>query len=315
MGDQNWLSDTTHPHPLKGFFMESYDATEMKTQVEAYRDVEDGAPPLLWTPAHVQTRLVEAFRVVIRTAGHIGPVGYKTAWPGGLFREWADLVDPEVKERLQRYNDEREKNGWSREPIDWEGQVDSGTKRLLQDDSAERLKRNKDEQFTPTQIHLADEAMVWAARFLADSPMQSDALQFWALGKAKGVGEKGFAKLLRVRALIADTLVDRRKCDIPDKLIIYEEESEAAARKVAAWANETMAAESDKAKHDAIRFEARARFDSEIRVTRAVEHQTFVRRRDVLPDRVFSVSAMDRQRKKGSKLLAKRLQNAGVRVR
>lgn len=283
--------------------MEMVDLNDLGTLVLAYGSVEDDAPPLLWTATQVQIRLVDAFKVVMKTVSRPGPRAFGNSLPD-VVREFADYAGRHEAEgeRLEKW---------------------------MQD--VEMSRRN--DEFSALQFDLADEAITWASRFLSDSPMLADALQVWALGVSRGLGEKGFAKLLRRRALAADAMVERRKQDAPDKIIIYEQESEQAARKIAAWANSALAREHaeltrplrrDEKRRTSIEVrKAKARikmaahimFRREIKVVKAVEREVRIHRVDVMPNRIFSVRNLDRYRKLGAILLAERLGKNNVLIR
>lgn len=279
-----WIGEMNAPPPLEVEVRAPVVAPAAYLPAQVYGK-EIVAAPLAWNAEHVQTRLIEAFTIVGKTVTRPGPRAFGNAMPD-VVREFADYAgrDEALGERQEK----------------WMADV-------------EAMRRN--DEFSAVQFDLADEAMGWCLRHLADRQVEADALQLWAWGHARGLGEKAFEKMLRRRALAADRLVERRKHDLPDKVTIYEEEAEAAARKIAAWANEALAKEKDKRARGRIKMAAFIRFRREVKTVRAVERKVYVRRCDVMPGRVFSVSQMERYRKAGATRMAERLRRADVMVR
>jgi hypothetical protein len=252
---------------------------ELAGLVAAYSDLEAGRPPRSFTPAYVQARLVEAFQVIRKTAGSVGPKGYGNNWPE-IFREFADYVGADDEQ--------------------------------YRADRRAAILARADREVTSLELSRADEAMAWAARYLQDEPLACDALQLWAMCKAQ---HWQIEKVLRARAKRADRLLARLKADLPDVVTIYRDDANDAAAKIAAWCNTALEGEKDKRKRARIRAAARIRMRREVKATGAVERETRARRGDVMPGRVFSATRLEHHRKVGAALLAERLNAAGVRVR
>lgn len=143
--------------------------------VAAYQGAGEDGIPTAWTPAHVATRMIEAMDIATKTAGRIGPSTSSGFWPS-VFYDFADYV----------------------------GREDGGS--YLKDRRA-AIERQADREFSSLQIARADEALNWASRYLADAPVLADALQLWALCKAR---RRSADKMLRRRAIAADKLRQAR---------------------------------------------------------------------------------------------------------
>jgi hypothetical protein len=102
--------------------------------------------PAIWTPEHVQERLVSAIDVLWRTVGKIGPRQHANAWPEML----AEFTE------VERFQAERNRFFESRP------------------------------RPTGEEISLSEHALDWSMRFLPDAPLQRDAIWLWAMGKALG---------------------------------------------------------------------------------------------------------------------------------
>ena len=122
----------------------------------------------------------------------------------------------------------------------------------------------RNERPSAEDITLADEALAWPARYLADAPLQRDAV--WLTARCVGFGPKLEADL-RERRKVADFMVEQRKENgAPDVIRIYEDDAEDAAAKVVAWANKAIADGSNGGARIArIRKGARILFGREIR--------------------------------------------------
>lgn len=99
-----------------------------------------------WTPAHVRTRMVEAFDVLRRMSGRIGPKAYGSNWPA-ILRDIADMNDVQAYEQAQK--------------------------------DGQKVRHRP----TLEEISRMDEALHWPWDFL-DSPRERDAINLWAMATA-----------------------------------------------------------------------------------------------------------------------------------
>lgn len=124
----------------------------------------DGVPPPeeippRWDAGHVAHRMVKAFEVLQTMPGRIGPRNGGGAWPA-ILREFSDFLEESV--RMQRA-----------------GEVLSIRHR-----------------YSAAEMTLADEALCWPLRYLRDDPRMADALQLWAMARAR---RRSLRRVLRQR--------------------------------------------------------------------------------------------------------------------
>ena len=161
-------------------------------------------------------------------------------------------------------------------------------------------------------ITLAEEALAWPVRYLADAPLQRDAV--WLTVRMIAFNLK-LEKLLRERRIAADLMVEARKAFAPDIVRIYEDDAQEAAAKVVAWANAAFANVSSRSKIIRIKQGARIRFKREIRKAKAIERITHVRRGDVMPGKLFNQSRVHHHRIAGVEAIIAGLIADRVKVR
>lgn len=244
----------------------------------------DGDTPSVWTPAHVQLRLIEAYGVLSRTPDRVGPKMFGSNWPA-IVRDFADLVEAEKLEEAIRTKNVRTLQS-----------LLASVDRLAKDVIGQEAQEAADRVGLPDSIEAsrAEEALSWGVQFLQRHPLQSDALHMWAFCTARGYK---MAPILRKRVLAADAKIAYRR----------EQQKRDLARFWSAWANERIAASLQSPasiKAEAIKL-ARARLAQFPRIKRS----------DVIPDRCFTKQWLDSNRKIGAELLAKALRKAGVSVR
>ena len=282
--------------------MDTLFQNDLDAYIKAHRHDLESVVPSIWTPEWVMARLIASMEVVHKTAGRIGPAKVGTAWPS-ILREWADLVDDVTKERLI-YRSSRMRG----RPINWESEVDPQTKRLLQDD-AEETQRQRGNRPTSLEIELSDEAMGWCARYLGDTVMAGNALQTWAWCQARGAS---VAAVLRLRGLKADAMVTRRQAGEDE---LRKSRRQEIAARAAAWANARIPTARDDAHIKHIRANAHIRFERECAARVDDVGSVKIKRRDVMPGRVFAARVMDEHRKLGAAIIAEGLQRDKVTVR
>ena len=236
--------------------------------------------PAIWTHDHVLERIGLGLKALVLSSGRPGPKTYGSSWPS-TFREPPPLAELEQWLELRR--------------------------------EFEAAMHARNERPSAEDITLADEALSWPARYLAESPLQLDAI--WLTARCVGLGSK-LETILRARRKVADVMVERRKQETPDLIRIYEDDAEDAAVKIVAWANNAIADGSkDRARIARIRKGARILFVREIRKVKAVELHTFVRRCDVMPGKLFNQSRVHHHRIVGVETIMAGLAADGVKVR
>lgn len=158
---------------------------------------------------------------------------------------------------------------------------------------------------TAEQISRADEALAWPLQYLADEPMRADALLVWAYCKAGG---RSIAKTLRFRVAKAKQLAQvRQDAENARRAGLRRE----AARQAASWANARLAETTDPERIEAIKANARIRFEREAAQLMPV----LVMPHEALPGKILSRASLDRYLPSALELLADRLAAAGVPCR
>ena len=159
----------------------------------------------IWTHDHVLDRIGAGLKAVILSSARPGPQSFSAPWPS-TFREPPPLAELDQWLELRR---------------EFESAIHA-----------------RNERPSAVEIALADEALAWPARYLAD-PLQRDAV--WLTARCVGLGHK-LETILRQRRKVADFMVQQRKENgAPDVIRIYEDDAEDAAAKVVAWANKAIA--------------------------------------------------------------------------
>ena len=234
----------------------------------------------IWTHDHVLDRIGAGLKAIILSSARPGPQSFSAPWPS-TFREPPPLAELDQWLELRR---------------EFESAIHA-----------------RNERPSAVEIALADEALAWPARYLAD-PLQRDAV--WLTARCVGLGHK-LETILRQRRKVADFMVQQRKENgAPDVIRIYEDDAEDAAAKVVAWANKAIAdGPSGRARVARIRKGARILFVREIRKTKAVERHTFVHRSDVMPGKLFNQSRVHHHRIAGVEAIMAGLAADGVKVR
>ena len=239
------------------------------------------ATALAWTPQAILGRIAHGFTVLVATTARDGPTAYSSAMPEVL-RDFGDHVglDWEPGERIE----------------EWMSEIEETMGR----------------RYSAEAIALADEALSWPHRYLADKPLQLDAI--WLTAFSWGVGAD-LEKILRRRRVVADRMVERRKQSNPDVIRIYEDDAADAATKIVFWANAALDRTGDPRAQARIRQGARIRFGREIRATKAIERRTYVRRCDVIPGKLYSQSRVHYFRCLGAQTIAEGLAADSVPIR
>jgi len=234
----------------------------------------------MWTHDHVLWRVGLGLKVLVLTAGRPGPRSFGSPWPAVL-REAPPLAELEQWIELRR---------------EFEAAIHA-----------------RNERPSRYEIALADEAIEWPLKYLAAVPLQRDAV--WLTALCVGLNLK-LEKLLRRRRIEADRMVARRSAEAPDIVRIYEDDAQAAAAKVANWANEAIAAKpKDAARARRIRQGARILFKREIFAAGAIERITVVKRGDVMPGKLFNQSRVHYHRISGVGTILAGLEADGVKPR
>ena len=248
---------------------------DLNSRVDSYRGSTDDGPPQSWTPEYIQERLLRAFDVLKRMPGRVGPSSTSHAWPA-MIREFHELVDRQTREQMEK-------------------------------DAAEVI-RKKGERPSATEIQLADEALAWCARYLANDPCLADALQLWAFATARDLN---MAKILRRRCIIVDAIRDRRQKDHDAEV---ERQRAAVIAEATQWANERLAEPVDGERFARIRANATIRAERELKRL-GIQKRIKIRRQDVMPGKTFNDGSLRNWRIEGAKILAEKLNRDRVVVR
>ena len=247
---------------------------------------------MTWTHDHVLERIGRGLKALVLSTGRLGPKTVGSPWPA-VVRDLPPLAELEQWLELRR---------------EFEAAIHA-----------------RNERPSAEEITLADEALAWPTRYLADAPLQRDAV--WLTARCVGFGSK-LEAILRNRRKIADVMVEERKQNAPDVIRIYEDDAQDAAAKIVAWANNAIDSppsrsvnekpptrQEERARTARIRKGARIRFVREIRKAKAVERHTFVRRCDVMPGKLFNQSRVHHHHILGVEAIIAGLVADGVKVR
>jgi hypothetical protein len=119
----------------------------------------DETPPATWDAGWVAHRMVRAFQVLQSMPGRIGPPAFGSAWPA-ILREFSDFLEESV--------------------------------RMHHAGEALQIRQ----RYTAAEVALADEALCWPIQHLSRAPKRADALQLWAMARAR---RRSLRRLLRQR--------------------------------------------------------------------------------------------------------------------
>jgi hypothetical protein len=103
--------------------------------------------------------MVRAFQVLQSMPGRIGPPAFGSAWPA-ILREFSDFLEESV--------------------------------RMHHAGEALQIRQ----RYTAAEVALADEALCWPIQHLSRAPKRADALQLWAMARAR---RRSLRRLLRQR--------------------------------------------------------------------------------------------------------------------
>lgn len=177
--------------PLDDDFMDRY---------AAHADADDR--PTIWTPEHVQARMIEAFDVLLRSGVTVGPSRKSGFWPP-VVHEFSDLIDQQARE-------DAEARG--------------------------RIVRSRP---TSDEASRMEESLAWPMRYLTD-PLHGDALTLFALCKATDRNIAPILHHRKIAAMkIADRMM-REANATPEQRAMIESRA-AITAEVLAWANARLA--------------------------------------------------------------------------
>ncbi len=291
----------------------------------------------IWTSQRVFVRMVEMFDVLRRTPMRIGPKAYGSIWP-----TMADVLEVE-RDLIERAH------------VDYQAaRILQARRRELEGIAEARLKQQREQADrlanrpvpAARETSMAEEAMWWPVRYLADRPLLADALNLWAFCSAYDFSMAGalrdrietaqtlirlqdsydaegrrdeqrredrqdetIAAALRTRVVAVTPIVERRQSD--------EAYAKAALRaeivaKAIAWANERLGTARDVSHAEAIKANAKIKVQREVKAAAAAAR---VRPEDVLPGRVFTRRCLDVSRKEAAAAIAAALSRDNVEVR
>lgn len=135
---------------------------DLRERLAAYHNATPDGPPLAWTPEHVQTRYIEALRIVGKLPIAIMG-GSGSAWPSTLI-DMAKAFDAEARRTLP----------WT--ALD--------KLQIARADEIEPAVRFASDGPTPDQISRAEEAISWPMRYLQGEPRLADAFSIFCYAKA-----------------------------------------------------------------------------------------------------------------------------------
>ena len=245
-------------------------------RMRAYYGEEDvDAPPLNWTPEHVQKRMVDAFDVLSRAAvGSFGGAG--SGWPA-LLQEMARFVDAaERNPNAPLSEDERE--------------------------AAEQAWRRNRGRPTDRQLSLMDEALQWPMLYLRTNPMQADALVLFGLGSGDDVSIRETLRLRKKRALAKIAALDQINAATRQRI------AAAVAAKT-----ELRFKRAGPGQVARIKAEAHAEFQTACADRNCLP--SALKPSDILPGKVLSRTNLDKQRKRATATISAELNRLRVVVR
>jgi hypothetical protein len=277
------MSGVAKIEPLPGFLGM---VSDLQERVDA---IGEGDVPNEWTPEHVGVRLIEAFEILRRSGGRVGPRQHANGWPA-MVHEFADLVDAQA-----RMLAEKEKA------------------------HARAVRPTADE------VSRMNEALRWPMAYLRGRPLAADALMIWAYAHAAGRELEPLLHRRKKRAVaLAEEMMRRinaephgsgedgagdcRSMAMQWRAALRRQ----VAREITDWANERLARV--KPEHrDKVRTEAQEMLKDRCKALNCLPVQ--VKPREAMPGRVLIPMTASRQRKIAMEIVAKALRRAGVAVR
>jgi hypothetical protein len=261
-------------------------ASDLSARIAA---VGEGDIPTEWTPEHVGARMVEAFEILSRSGGRVGPGKFGNAWPEMLI-EFADRTDAQARALAEK---------------EWQetrGSVPSS-------DEVSRM----------------NEALRWPMDHINGMVLASDALMLWAYAKATGRDMDGMLHQRKKRATaLASEMMHRANADPhldPDGVMRETRSPEVLARNALRKqiaveivdALNTRLPLVPKAEHPALIKAAHEALRNRCKAEGCLP--TLYRPRDAIPGRVMARTTLDRQRKIAAAAIAVGLRRQGVAVR
>lgn len=247
---------------------------ELMQRFEAYISAEDDRPTV-WTPEHVQARMIEAFDVLMRSGINTGPSRKTGFWPP-VVHEFSDLVDQQAREAAEARG---------------------------------RLVRSRP---TSDEASRMEEALEWPMRYLKDDAMQADALTLWCLCQAT---DREVEPLLHKRKLAAMQTAERmaRGINSGETQAGARLARRRAAQAMVEAVNARLRGASTPAEQNAIRSKARADLAAACREggfapVRVMPHEA-------VPGICLTRKTLHKWRKRGAETVAKALIKARVVIR
>lgn len=237
---------------------------------ESHGNFAEVLQPTVWTPEAVGQRMIEAASVLRRTGGSVGPKAYGSNWPS-ILRSKADRNDVQADESHK-------------------AEVVATTLR-----QADRP--------TIDEIGRMEEAVRWPALYLKRA-IDADAVTLWATCLAHNRPIRDIMATRGSRATLKAMEAQKEKNHA------LAEKRRAAARRVAAWANERLLG-ADPERAGRIRANAHLRIERECKKLKAVR----VHPSSMSPDATISERSLNRYLHAALKVIAERLTAAGVRYR
>lgn len=258
---------------------------DLQTRVDA---LGEGDIPSEWTPEHVGVRLIEAYEVMSRSGGRIGPSRYGNGWPA-MVHEFADMVDAQARQLAEK--------------------------------EAQQLRSSRP---TSDEISRMNEALAWPMSYLDGKALAADSLMLWTYATATGRDMAGMLhhRKKRATALAAEMMrranapariVDGEITDTRDPAVLARNALRlATAREIAHGCNIALA-KASKTTHAEIRRQAQAAFRARCRDRGCLPLN--VKPIEAMPGRALARTTLDRYRKAAMALVATGLRRDGVMVR
>lgn len=264
-------------HDLPGFLGL---ASDLQSRIAA---VGEGDVPTEWTPEHVANRMVEAFEILSRSGGRVGPGRFGNGWPA-MVQEYADLVDQQARELAHREK--------------------------LQ---AAAAKPSSDE------VSRMNEALRWPMDHIEGMVLASDALMLWAYAKATGRDMDGMLHQRKKRATALASEMMRRANAEPNDHDCRSIANQWRAALRAQLVREAMAnldeklSVAPKEKRDGLMKSAMSALNAGCKAMNCQPYR--YEPKHAVPGRVMARTTLDRYRKIAAAAIASRLKRAGVPVR
>lgn len=290
-------------HPNTAMLDAAYEYQQSQKALGA--PAKEEALPHVWTDKYVEKRLVEAFGILRRLGGKIGPAEFGSNWPSILSE-----VDLKEEKAVTRMREEL------RKIVDDEyayipPYMANVIKYLDQKDANEKKNTLREsERPTKDEISRMEEALSWPMQHLADDPKMADALTLWAFAKAWGRNITGMLRERNKRAVEIAKVMERQANERRHVLRLKEATETATWANMKRWLSDGSAAARERIIHNAV-----IRLERKLAKSGLAKPRITFRPSDAMPDKVMSQTKLDHHRYMASHLIATKLNRGMVRVR